>query len=519
MDPLPGGTRLGRDSSRIVTGDLVDPEVDPADVPGLKFGTPRNYARRTLGHQQAAFSRIWVGQRCPCGESGWMPWQRLVGNVLGEVDDLGRRVYGFGLVTVQRQAGKSLLVFVRNAERGLSVPGYQSWYTAQTGQDAADELVKFYDVVLDKKPLQRLVHLTRSRGSERLTYPTGSMIRAHPPSEEKLHGKQSDGNDVDEGWAFSREEWALLLQAIAPTQLTRPDPQTIAWSAGGTPTSTALADLVAQLRQSMTTGGIVSIGGIEVPFAGFEFGIPDDSDAEDLDVILEHHPARGHTITREALLRLRAQLPDPDGWARAAGNRWSSVINSAIDARMWERTRYPDPLPDDATLGWGAARAEDGSHVVIACATQLDDGRVVAEVADVLPTAYRAADVVAEWVDLDRVSVDPSGPSSTLAEDLGRKALPSLDVLSSRQASAACQDLLDGMAEQPPRVMFRRHDALDAAVAVAQKRRVSDGGVAWSRSTATGSIAALEAVTYAVRSAKVPRRTGRPSADPRDTPT
>lgn len=491
---------------------LVDPEVDPATVPGLKFGTPRNYARPTLGHQQAAFAQIWVGQRCPCGEPGWMPWQRLVANVLGELDDRGRRVYGFGLVTVQRQAGKSLSVFVRNAERGFSIPGYQSWYTAQTGQDAADELVKFHDVVLDKRPLQRVVSIARSRGSERLTFPNGSMIRAHPPSEEKLHGKQSDGNDIDEGWAFSREEWALLLQAIAPTQLTRPDPQTVAWSAGGTPTSTALADLVAQLRQSMNTGGVVKFGDIEVPFAGFEFGIPDDTDAEDLDVIEAHHPARGHTITRDALVRLRAQLPDPDGWARAAGNRWSSVINSAIDTRLWSALRYPDQLPEDATLGWGAARAEDGSHVVIAAATQLPDGRVVAEVADVLPSAYRAADVVSQWVDRDRTSVDPSGPSSTLAEDLTRKQLPALDVLTGRQASAACQDLLDGMASQ--RVLFRQHPSLDAAVEVAQKRRVADGGVAWSRMAATGSIAALEAVTWAVRSAKTPRRTGRPSADP-----
>lgn len=494
-----------------MTVDLVDPEVDPATVPGLKFGTPRNYGRRTRGHLQAAFARTWVGQRCPCGEVGWMPWQRLVGNVLGEVDERGRRVYGFALVTVQRQAGKSLSVFVMQGERAFSVPGHVGWYTAQTGQDAADELVKFYDVVLDKAPLSRVMRIARSRGSERLWTPNGSVIRSHPPNEEKLHGKQSDDNDLDEAWAFTREEWRLLLQAIGPTQVTRPDPQARAWSAGGTPESTALADLVAQLRQSMTNGGVIKLGEVEVPFAGFEFGIPDDSDAEDLDVILEHHPARDHTITREALLRLRALLPDPDGWARAAGNRWSSVINSAIDGRLWQDLRYPDPLPEESRLGWGAARAEDGSHVVIAAATQLDDGRVVAEVADVVPSAYRAADLVAEWAGEDRLSVDPSGPSSSLAEDLGRKSLRHFDALSTRQASAACQDLLDGMTGR--RILFRQDDALDKSVAVAQKRKVADGGVMWSRSNVNGSVAALEAVTYAVRSAMMPARSGKPSAD------
>lgn len=495
---------------------LVDPEVDPSTVPGLKFYTPRDESRPTLGHLQAAFSQIWIGRPCPCGEVGMMPWQRLVSNVLGELDADGRRYYGFGVVTVQRQAGKSDLCVVRSAERCLSVPGYQAWYTNQSGQDARDEFLKFYDLTLAKTPLQRLVTLHRSNGSERLTFPNSSLFRPHPPTEEKLHGKQSDSNDIDEAWVFTREEFALLLQAIAPTQVTRWDSQTLAWSAGGTPESTALADLVARIRQN--GGGAVKVGDLEVPFAGFEFGIPDDADANDLDVIEAHHPARGHTITRRGLLTMRSQLVDDDGWARAAGNRWTSVIGAAIDGRLWERLRYPDPLPDNAVLGWGAARAEDGSHVVIACATTLPDGRIVAEVADVLPTAWQAADVVEQWIDSDRCAVDPSGPSSGLAEQLARKELPNVDVLTSRQSSAACQELIDAMTATPPQVMFRRRPELDASALVAQTRQTGDGGKAWSRSTSEGSVAALEAVTWAVRSARIAPRRGRPSADPRDTP-
>jgi hypothetical protein len=216
---------------------------------------------------------------------------------------------------------------------------------------------------------------------------------------------------------------------------------------------------------------------------------------------------------------MRSQLTDDDGWARAAGNRWTSVIGAAIDGRLWQRLRYPDPLPDTSVLGWGAARAEDGSHVVIASATTLPDGRIVAEVADVLPTAWRAADIVEEWVDSDRVGVDPSGPSSGLAEQLARKELPNVDILTGRQTSAACQDIIDAMAADPPQVLFRQHPALDAAALVAQTRATGDGGKAWSRSTSEGSVAALEAVTWAVRSARITPRRGRPSADPRDTPT
>lgn len=481
-------------------------EVDPSSIPGLKFATARDLTRPTLGHLQAAFARTWIGRRCPgCGDVGLMPWQRHAANVLGELDPAtGRRFYTFGVVTVQRQAGKSDLCVCRSAERCCSVPGYRSWYTAQTGQDARDEFLKFYDDTLDGTALRTLVGagLKRGKGDEVATYPNGSKHRPHPPTEQKLHGKQSDGNDIDEGWAFEEDAGKALLQAIAPTQLTRPGAQTIVWSAGGTPESRWLAGLVARGRAGLTDVRVPDAPPIR--FAYIELGVPDDLDIRDLAAVEAHHPAIGHTIP--TLASLREQLEDDDEFARAGGNRWTSIIGSAIDARLWETLRYPDPLPDDSILGWGAARAEDGSHVVVACATELDDGRVVVEVADVLPTAFRAGDFVREWIGRDAADVDPSGPSAALAEELAKRS--NVHALTGREAAAACQDLLDGMRDR--RILFRQHPTLDASARVAQKRPVADGGVMWSRSTSAGSVAALEAATWSVRARKRARRTGKP---------
>lgn len=483
-------------------------EVDPDSVPGLKFATPRDESRPTLGHLQSAFARIWIGRTCPgCGDVGFMPWQRLAANILGELDpETGLRYYDLGVVTVQRQAGKSDLCVCRSAERCVTVPGYRSWYTAQTGQDARDEFLKFYDETLADTALARLPHLLRGKGDEVAKYPNGSRHRPHPPTEQKLHGKQSDGNDIDEGWAFELDAGKALLQAIAPTQLTRPGAQTVVWSAGGTPESLWLADLVARGRASVEP---IAVEGAERPvrMAYIELGVPDDLDIRDLAAVEAHHPAIGHTIP--TLRGLRNQLPDDDEFARAAGNRWTSIIGSAIDSRLWETLRYPDPLDDDAVLGWGAARAEDGSHVVVACAAELDDGRIVVEVADVLPTVFRAGELVRQWIGRDATDVDPSGPSAALAEELAKR--PNVHALTGREAASACQELLDGMIAK--RVLFRQNEhtpTLDGSARVAQTRPVADGGVAWSRSNSVGSVASIEAATWSVRALKRARRTGKP---------
>lgn len=440
-----------------------------------KFTTPRDPDRPTRGGRQGDFARIWLGQPC-------MPWQQDLLDVAGELEENGLPRYPLVVATMQRQAGKSHAAMARKGERCFSVPGFRSWYTAQTGGDARDQFLKFGELVAES-PLDPFVRTLVGNGREVMRFPNGSLIRPHPPTEKALHGKQSDDNDIDEAWAFTEEEGKELLQAIAPTQLTRPGAQTWIWSAGGTAQSTWLASLVARGRE----------GDPSICYA--EYGIPDDADPEDLDVILEHHPAAGHTITRESLAAMRAQFGDDvSGWARAAGNRWTEVIGGAIRAEDWRSVRHGDPVPEDAPVGYGAARAADGSQVAIAAAVDVG-GVVVVEVLDVLPTAYLAAEHVAGWATDGPVALAPDGPSASLADALEHERVQLLK-LTTREQTAACAHLVDAI---PARgVRFREHPALDAAVRVAGKRTVSDGGFVWSRITAGAPIASLEAATYAV---------------------
>lgn len=449
-----------------VLEDLID-----AGMPAPKFATRRDPTRRTLGTQQTAFARIWLGRRL-------MPWQRYVAEVAGELKPNGLPVYPFVVVTLQRQAGKSDLSMAQNGERCFARPDYRSWYTAQTGQDARDQFLKFNDETLAGTALAGVVRTMRGRGEEIMKFPNGSTLRPHPPTEEKLHGKQSDRNDIDEGWAFDLEEGKSLLQAIAPTQLTRPGAQTFVWSAGGTANSTWLSDLVSRGRKG------------DPSFAYFEWGIPDGLDLDDLEAIASHHPAFGHTITVDSLAALRVQTPDDGQWARAAGNRWTEAISGAIAWSSWEASRWSPPAPAGALFGYGAARAEDGSQVAIAAAWEVD-GVIVCEVLDVLPTGYLAADHVKGWAGRDLVAVDPNGPSAGLHADLVRKRARLPKVFGSREASAACMNVLDALPVGG--IRFRTHPDLDAAAKVAGKRRVGDGGYQWSRVDASAPIATLEA--------------------------
>lgn len=441
-----------------------------------KFATERDPSRPTRGRRQAKFGEIWLG-------STFMPHQDYIADVAGELDEHGLPVRRLVIITMQRRGGKSHLALSKTGERCLSRPNYRAWYTAQTGGDARDQFIKFHEELVKPNPLNGLVTTLVGNGREVMKFPRGSTLRPFPPTDTAMHGKESDEVDIDEAWAFEKTAGEALMQAIGPTQLTRPGAQIWIYSAGGTAQSTWLAELVARGR-----GGDPGI-------AYFEWGIPDEADPEDLEIIAAHHPAFGHTITMDSLKALRDTFGDDSaGWARAAGNRWTEIIGGAIDAEQWKAARHADPIPEAAPIGYGAARAADGTEVAVAVAAEVDD-LIVVEILDVMPTAYRAGTHVNAWTDDGTLAVDPLGPSSGLHRELAKLERPMLP-LDSTSITAATAMVLDGL--KAGKVKFRQHPALDAAVGVAGLRHIGDGGKAWARRTASASIATLEAATLAV---------------------
>lgn len=447
--------------------------VDIPGCPSPKFATARNPDAPTLGRLQGRFGEVWLG-------APLMPWQQYVADVSGELRPDGRPRYKLVVCTVPRQAGKSHLAMSQVGERMVSVPNFRAWYTAQTGQDAADQFLKFADDVVAGTPLERVMRTKRGNGHQVMTAANGSTLRPHPPTEAAMHGKQSDRSDIDEGWAFPDFHGNQLLQAIAPTQLTRPMSQVFIWSAGGTAASTWLAELVARGRAG------------DPDMAFFEWGIPDDLDVNDLEAVASHHPAVGHTMDLDAMRALRTLLTDDAEFARAAGNRWTEVIGGAIPPEQWRDAQHPAEMPEGVTA-WGVSRAGDGSHVAVAAATQLEDGRTLVELVDLLPSHGASGDIAA-LVGGDTVAVSRSGASAGVADSLALLPRVQLEQITTQAESAACQNVADALEARAWCV--RPHQSLDDARQVVGKRRTTGGGFVWAN-TGEGSIAALEAATWA----------------------
>jgi hypothetical protein len=466
------------------------------DVVPPKFATLRDPDAPTLGTRQALFADVWL--RRPL-----LPHQRYIVDTAGELTEAGKLRRSLVIVTFQRQGGKSHLCMTKNGERCLSCSQYRAFYTAQTGGDAQDQFLKFNDEIVVGTPLDRIVNTRRGNGKADMTFgPTGSTLTPRPPTAGAGHGKQSDSYDVDEAWAFSTDEGKAIMQAIAPTQLTRaklrpdlPGSQVWIWSAGGTAESTWLAALLARARDG------------DDAIALFEWGIPDDLDVDDLAAVLDYHPAKDTLIDLDSLRDMRDKLDDPSEFARAGGNRWTEAIAGAIPWSLWEQRRYEADIPDDAPIGWGAARATDGQHVVLAAAAAVHDPDlgpiVVAEVVEVVPV-HEAGGVIKHYAGRDAVAVNPTGASAALYDELnGLKVRQTFKLgpkgelrgFTDRDAGVACTNTLDAI--KGGRLRFKPHDALDGAVRVAGTRTVGDGGKAWARTAAGAPVAAIEACSNA----------------------
>jgi hypothetical protein len=410
-----------------------------------------------------------------------MPWQRLVADVGGEVDDRGLYVHRTCIVTVQRQAGKTTLKEAQAVHRAAQGPNRRCWDTAQTGQDARDKHRELADGLL-ASPLRDIIAArNKAAGSERLTLVNGSTIRPHPPTRDALHGKQSDHNDIDEGWAFDEVRGAELLQAIEPTQATRPGAQTWIWSTRGDRSSTWFHTLIERAAAG------------EPGFALFDFGIPDDLEPTD-ENMAAYHPAIGYTIDLDTIRR--SSLP-PGEKARAYGNRATGAAERIIPTEPWEASATEKDLPAGRPA-YGVAVSEDGSMGALVAAVVDGQGVPWVEVIEHRPGRSWLADRVTGLRDAGQgVAILRNGPAAPVADALALAGVELLPITNVDYA-AACGDLFDRICDdEAPPIFLRRHEGLDVAADVAGRKRLTEGGWVFSRTRSTGDIACLEGAALA----------------------
>lgn len=427
-----------------------------------------------------------------------MPWQVRALDVIGELDAQGKYRWPLVIISVPRQSGKTTMTMAVALHRILTGTGRKAWHTAQTGQDARRKWLELVDVAL-ASPWRTGLKARKTNGAEGLEVPRlRSKFSPHPPTEESLHGEQSDLNIIDEGWAFDDAEGAALMQAIVPTQAARlmhgPGPQTIIVSTVGTAASTWFHGLLDRARAG--DGDIALV----------EYGIGPDDDPSDLEAVAAAHPAYGHTMTMDSLKRAFDQL-GPAEFARAFGNRPTGARERLIATEAWQAAADPTPLPDDARVSFGAAVDFDRTETAIVAAA-IVKGTPVVEVVDVRPGTGWAGPRLRQLAKAHRatgVCVDSIGPSSALSDDLTRNGMD-LVPLTTKSVTGACAEFFDRVTHvdadgiHSPMIRIRPDSALDVAAEIVTKRRVGEAW-AWQRKPsvgATSTIAALEAATLAV---------------------
>lgn len=423
-----------------------------------------------------------------------MPWQRRAADVALELDDAGLFRYHTVVITVPRQSGKSTMSLTLALHRALIVPDCRVWFTAQTGQAARERFLEELG-----RPAAKLspsmFTLNKGAGNTRLTIPAlGSQIRPHPPSEDYLHGEQSDLNFLDEPWSYTEVQAAALMQAVIPTQATRTNPQTIMLSTMGTASSTWWHRQVEEARAGKPGVAII------------DYGIADGVDPTDVDAVIAAHPAVGHTITAKVIRDAAASMP-PAEFARGFGNVPTLGTSPLLDDEVIAAATIDAPIPGDARLVFAAAAGwEQGSAAIVVAADV--DGVPVVEVIEARPGTSWAPERVAALARAHPTAplvIDHMGPSATLHDEVAALGVD-ITPVSPRDFAAGTDDMLARLRRRgdddapTPAVLLRRDDGMTAELRGASTRTLGDSGTVWSRRHSVTPIPRLEAATLAVRS-------------------
>lgn len=471
---------------------VVEPiELMEKEIIGAQplYATPRNHSRKTKGGQVAITAEA-LGMPL-------MPWQRYVVDVALEINPkTDNYFYDTVVVTVPRQSGKSALVGAIATHRGLTKESARIWYTAQTGKDASTWMRDEHHAQLTRaKTFKDQYRLRRAAGSESVDWPrTGSRFRVFPPMRDAMHGRQSDCTFLDEVWAHDKEKGQMLKQAIRPTMATRIGSQLWILSTMGDDNSQFLEEYV-EIGRAAALGGSSSI-------CYFEWAIGENDDPEDMDVIVNAHPAIGYTITREALEHARVDFgTDVSGWARAYGNKATHSRTAAFPPEVWEKCGAPKPeLP--TRFGIGIDVRPDGSRAsVVAGWIDAGGNKWVEVLRDEI-----FSDWVAQYVvDLAAkykvpIGYDTAGTNTlAVADDIEKIKKRGVVTrgLTTREFAVSCSNFASYVMNGNLR--HSRQPALNKAVQVASRRPILDAGWAWGRKQSSGYIAPLVAATVALK--------------------
>ena len=416
----------------------------------------------------------------------WKAHQRLTADVAGERLPTGRYRYPVVVVTFPRQSAKTTTVLDVAIGRGLQLPDYRVAYAAQTGHKTTENFgARFTE--LEDGPLAGRVKLRRSAGTERVTLPGRSYVKAFPPKAGALRSDALDLVIVDEAQEHDELLGELLDQTIIPTFTTRPRRQLwIVFTAG--------TDRSAYARRYLDAARNREPG-----YALVDYGAADQATFIDPATWPTEHIGMATGLTDADALAQALSVMGPAGFLREYGNLWTRTQIRVVDPADYAAALQAPETPRPAgRLCLGVDVAADRGSAAIGIAVQTTGGRPYVELVD----AHTGTDwVTGRILELQAthhapIAIDRFGAVGTVADALelaGANLLP----MRTQDVANAAAGLLDLIGRRA--VDIYPAPALTEAVdGLALRPLGDDNGYAYSRKASAAPIAPVVALAAAL---------------------
>lgn len=398
------------------------------------------------------------------------------------------------VISICRQAGKTFTIGCLVFADCIINPGTTTVWTAhrfKVSRETFNELR-----ALAKSPLLAphidYDAITTAAGNECIPFRNGSRIVFAARERGAIRGFSKVRRLIlDEAQILTESTMADLV----PTMNQAANPQIILM---GTPPKPAdPGEVFTDLRAQALAGDAEGVLYVE-------FSADPDCDIDDWEAVAQANPSFPKRTPKRAILRLRKLLTNDDDYRREGLGIWAGgKSRRVIPHGSWDDAGDETSLAADR-LALGVEAAPDLAWASVALAGQRDDGRWHVELDErrdgcawLVP--YVAA-LLAANPEIRAVVADAGAPVAALFDEFAT-AKVQLTMPKVKELGAACTRMLEGVVTGA--VVHTRQPQLDAAVAVAGKRKLADTGMwVFARASAASDITPIMAATLALHGAQ-----------------
>jgi hypothetical protein len=332
-------------------------------------------------------------------------------------------------------------------------------------------------------PMRSRARLRRSAGTERITLPARSYLKAFPPKAGALRSNALDLVIVDEAQEHGVALGAQLDLTILPVFSTRPRRQLIIVGTAGTDSSDYLLRYLEAARRLLPGYCVV------------EYGALDGEDVTDETMWPTRHPGLAAGLTDAAYLRSMLTALGVAGFGREFFNVWSRTTDRSIDPADWAAVQSPAAEPA-GDVAFGFAVASDRGSAAVAVADAAGFLELVEQRDGIEWLVPRLLELAATHA--APIACDRYGANGPTVDELERRERPGLELLHMTSGDVANAAAGTADAIEARTLAVRPSVALTESVDGVAKRDIADtGGFVWARRTSASNPAPLIAASNA----------------------